>query len=114
MLCSISKKVSKMTIRMIHPLLGMLGTKQGCLGTLCTTYVRKISRTYGICMCDSHTYGTYENVRAMYAMYATSPTMYAVVFFADVLWIPKDPGVKRSVLQSEHDSKVAGHFGQDK
>ena len=73
-----------MTIRMIHPLLGTLDTKQGCLETLCTTYVRKISRTYGICMCDSHTYGTYENVGAMYAMYATSPAMYAVVFFADV------------------------------
>jgi hypothetical protein len=28
------------------------------------------------------------------------------------LWIPKD--LIAMVLESEHDSKIAGHFGQDK
>jgi hypothetical protein len=28
------------------------------------------------------------------------------------LWVPKD--LIQTVLESEHDSKVAGHFGQDK
>src|SRR5204862_7552038 len=37
-----------------------------------------------------------------------------ILYRKNLLWIPKDPAVKRSVLQSEHDSKVAGHFGQDK
>jgi hypothetical protein len=28
------------------------------------------------------------------------------------LWVPKD--LRATVLESEHDSKIAGHFGQDK
>jgi hypothetical protein len=28
------------------------------------------------------------------------------------LWVPK--GLIQTVLESEHDSKIAGHFGQDK
>jgi hypothetical protein len=28
------------------------------------------------------------------------------------LWVPKD--LIQTVLESEHDSKIAGHFGQDK
>jgi hypothetical protein len=28
------------------------------------------------------------------------------------LWVPKD--LVKTVLESEHDSKIEGHFGQDK
>jgi len=31
-----------------------------------------------------------------------------------MLWIPEDGPLKRTILESEHDSKVAGHMGQDK
>jgi hypothetical protein len=31
-----------------------------------------------------------------------------------MLWIPEDEGLKRKELASEHDTKVAGHMGQDK
>ncbi|KAH0605100.1 uncharacterized protein H6S33_005082 [Morchella sextelata] len=32
----------------------------------------------------------------------------------DPTWIPADDRIKIRIAQSEHDSKVAGHFGQDK
>ena len=35
-----------------------------------------------------------------------------VLYRNGLLWVPKD--LVRTVLESEHDSKVAGHFGQDK
>ena len=30
------------------------------------------------------------------------------------VWIPKDPSLKKLIMESEHDSKVAGHMGMDK
>jgi len=30
----------------------------------------------------------------------------------DMLWVPK--GLVQRVMKSEHDTKVAGHMGQDK
>jgi hypothetical protein len=31
-----------------------------------------------------------------------------------MLWIPEDEGLKKKILESEYDTKVAGHMGQDK
>jgi len=31
-----------------------------------------------------------------------------------MLWIPKDGNLKKLILKSEHDTKIAGHMGQDK
>jgi len=31
-----------------------------------------------------------------------------------MLWIPEDRTLKQTILESEHDSKVAGHMGKDK
>jgi len=31
-----------------------------------------------------------------------------------MLWIPEDGNLKQTILESEHDSKIAGHMGQDK
>jgi len=30
------------------------------------------------------------------------------------LWIPEDGSLKNLILESEHDTKIAGHMGQDK
>ena len=31
-----------------------------------------------------------------------------------MLWIPEDGNLKNLILKSEHDTKIAGHMGQDK
>jgi hypothetical protein len=31
-----------------------------------------------------------------------------------MLWVPEDKNLIRQVLESEHDTKAAGHMGQDK
>jgi len=31
-----------------------------------------------------------------------------------MIWIPEDGNLKTLILESEHDTKVAGHMGQDK
>jgi len=31
-----------------------------------------------------------------------------------ILWILEDGGIIKTILESEHDSKIAGHMGQDK
>ena len=31
-----------------------------------------------------------------------------------ILWIPEDSNFKKLILQSEHNTKIAGHMGQDK
>jgi len=31
-----------------------------------------------------------------------------------MLWIPENENLKRMILESEHDTRVAGHMGQDK
>jgi hypothetical protein len=36
------------------------------------------------------------------------------LYFKNRLWIPEEPSLKRQILESEHDSKVAGHMGMDK
>jgi len=36
------------------------------------------------------------------------------VYRKGMLWIPKDRNLIRQILKSEHDTKVAGHIGQDK
>jgi hypothetical protein len=36
-----------------------------------------------------------------------------LLYRKSMLWIPEDEGLKK-VLASEHDTKVAGHKGQDK
>jgi len=37
-----------------------------------------------------------------------------VVYRKVMLWIPSDRNLIRQILESEHDTKVAGHMGQDK
>jgi len=37
-----------------------------------------------------------------------------VVYWKGMLWIPSDGNLIRQILESEHDTKVAGHMGQDK
>jgi len=36
------------------------------------------------------------------------------VYRKGMLWVPADEALIRSILESEHDTKVAGHMGQDK
>jgi len=31
-----------------------------------------------------------------------------------MLWIPEDGNLKKMILKSEHNTKIAGHMGQDK
>jgi transposase InsO family protein len=37
-----------------------------------------------------------------------------VLYRKKKLWVPEDPELIVAILQSEHDSKIAGHMGQDK
>jgi len=37
-----------------------------------------------------------------------------LLYRKSMLWIPKDGNLKRLILESEHDTKIAGHMGQDK
>lgn len=37
-----------------------------------------------------------------------------VLWREGLLWIPKSEELRRSVLENEHDSRIAGHFGRDK
>jgi hypothetical protein len=37
-----------------------------------------------------------------------------VLYRKKKLWVPSDPDLIKQILESEHDSKVAGHMGQDK
>ena len=37
-----------------------------------------------------------------------------VLYYKTRLWIPDAGGMREAVLASEHDSMVAGHFGQEK
>jgi transposase InsO family protein len=36
------------------------------------------------------------------------------VYRKEKLWVPEGKGLRRRILESEHDTKVAGHMGQDK
>jgi len=36
------------------------------------------------------------------------------VYRKGMLWIPNDKDLIRQMLESEHDTKVTGHMGQDK
>ena len=37
-----------------------------------------------------------------------------LLYYKGRLWIPNDQSLRQEIVNSEHDSKVAGHFGQDK
>jgi hypothetical protein len=37
-----------------------------------------------------------------------------VLYYENMLWVPKDESLRQGILKSEHDSKVAGYIGQDK
>ena len=39
---------------------------------------------------------------------------HGMLFRKSLLWVPDDFDVRKSLLESEHDTKVAGHMGQDK
>jgi len=39
---------------------------------------------------------------------------YGLLYWKGVLWIPEDRNLKRTILESERDTRIAGHFGQDK
>ena len=30
------------------------------------------------------------------------------------IWVPNDPSLRKQIMESEHDSRVAGHMGMDK
>lgn len=36
------------------------------------------------------------------------------LYYRNRLWIPEDDNLKKEIFESEHDSKIAGHMGQDK
>ena len=36
------------------------------------------------------------------------------LYYKGRLWIPDDLQLRKQILEVEHDSKVAGHMGQDK
>ena len=36
------------------------------------------------------------------------------LYYKGRLWIPDDLQLKKQILEVEHNSKVAGHMGQDK
>ena len=35
-----------------------------------------------------------------------------LLYWKGMLWIPKKEGLIQTILESEHDTKVAGHMGQ--
>jgi len=37
-----------------------------------------------------------------------------LLYRSGVLWIPEDGNLKKMILESEHDTKITGHMGQDK
>ena len=37
-----------------------------------------------------------------------------MLFHKGKVWIPGDPLLRRLIMESEHDSRVAGHMGMDK
>ena len=37
-----------------------------------------------------------------------------MLFRTGKVWIPQDPSLKKLIMESEHDSQVAGHMGMDK
>jgi hypothetical protein len=40
--------------------------------------------------------------------------MDGLLYRKSMLWIPEDKDLINSILSSEHDTKIAGHMGQDK
>jgi hypothetical protein len=40
--------------------------------------------------------------------------LHRALYYENRLWVPKDESLRQEILESEHDSKVAGHMGQDK
>jgi hypothetical protein len=40
--------------------------------------------------------------------------LYRALYYENRLWVPKDESLRLEILESEHDSKVVGHMGQDK
>lgn len=43
-----------------------------------------------------------------------SSVMDGLLYYKGRLWVPDNRALKRSILESEHDSKVAGHWGMDR
>ena len=37
-----------------------------------------------------------------------------MLFREDKVWIASDPSLRKLIMESEHDSRVAGHMGMDK
>ena len=37
-----------------------------------------------------------------------------ILFRKGKVWIPSDPSLRKLIMESEHDSRVAGHMGMDK
>ena len=37
-----------------------------------------------------------------------------MLFRKGKVWIPSDPSLRKLIMESEHDSRVAGHMGMDK
>ena len=38
----------------------------------------------------------------------------SMLFHKGKVWIPSDPLLRKLIMESEHDSRVAGHMGMDK